>query len=159
MVVARFDTTGLVLHYASAGHESGLLLPAEGRLTELTSTGMILGILEDENWITRTVALHRGDRLLLVTDGVTEAMNAQERMFGRKRLADGFEACRDKEIGEAIVSMGKAVADYCEKRPYSDDVTLLALEVATDRTCGDLPRTGNGSLEPARRRENVSTES
>jgi serine phosphatase RsbU (regulator of sigma subunit) len=151
MFVARFDTQAMTLHYASAGHESGLLLPAEGELTELTSTGMILGVMEDESWTTRTMAVHPGDRLLLVTDGVTEAMNPREQMFGRKKLADSFNACRDTDMSGTLERIGSEVADYCENRPYSDDVTLLALEVTADRPSGDLQRIGNGSLESARR--------
>ena len=132
MFVARLDTREMALHYANAGHESGLLLPAGGKLTELTSTGMILGVMEDESWTTRTVAVHPGDRLLLVTDGVTEAMNPKEQMFGRQKLADSFNTCRDTDVSGTLERIGSAVADYCENRPYSDDVTLLALEVTAD---------------------------
>ena len=104
-------------------------MSADGRVTELPSTGLVLGIIEDANWTTETLAVRPGDRLLLVTDGVTEAINREGELFGRKRLDDTFEACKDIGIDEAVKRIGHAVAEHCAGRPQTDDVTLLALEV------------------------------
>ena len=129
MCIVVIDSDRETLRYASAGHEKGFLLKANGHLFELPSTGLVLGIIEDTDWTTETLDVGPGDRLLLVTDGVTEAMNREEELFGRQRLADTFEACKDIEIREAVKRIGRVVAEHCAGRPQSDDVTLLALEV------------------------------
>jgi len=141
MFVARCDPEAKTLQYASAGHETGLLLASKGRLTKLPSTGIVLGIMEDAVWETATLGFDLGDRLLLVTDGVTEAMNPEEKLFGRQRLASTFEACKDIGIHEAVKQIGHVVAEHCAGCPQTDDVTLLALEV-TGRVAAEQ---GDGS--------------
>jgi sigma-B regulation protein RsbU (phosphoserine phosphatase) len=134
MFVARFDPQQMLLQYANAGHESGVLLPAKGELTELPSTGMVLGVRDGEVWETQSWRLRPGDRLLLATDGVTEAMNGDGRMFGRKRLAEQFAVCRNTEFRETLSELRAALAEHCDGRPYSDDVTMLLLEAAPSET-------------------------
>jgi len=129
MCIAVVDSDRETLRYASAGHEKGLLLKANGHLSELPSTGLILGIIEDTDWTIETLDVGPGDRLLLVTDGVTEAMNREGELFGRQRLAGTFEACKAIEIREAVKRIGDVVAEHCAGRAQTDDVTLLALEV------------------------------
>ena len=129
MCIAVVDSDRETLHYASAGHEYGLLLKANGHVSELPSTGLVLGIIKDTDWTTETLHVGPGDRLLLVTDGVTEAMNPEGELFGRQRLAGVFETCKDIDIREAVKQIGHVVAEYCAGRAQTDDITLLALEV------------------------------
>jgi len=140
MFVARWDPRGTTLQYASAGHESALLLTPGGGVTELPSTGLVLGVMEDVAWETRTVKMAPQARLLLITDGATEAMNPRGELFGRQRLARTFEATRDLAIDEAVRRIAHAVAEHCADQAQSDDVTLLAFEVTASRG----PEPGNG---------------
>jgi serine phosphatase RsbU (regulator of sigma subunit) len=133
MFVARWNPDAKTLQYASAGHETGLLLTSKGGLIELPSTGLVLGIVEDAAWETATRGFDQGDQLLLVTDGVTEAMNPAEELFGRQRLAAAFEACKDIGIHEAVRQIGQTIADHCADRPQTDDLTLLAFKVQNSR--------------------------
>jgi serine phosphatase RsbU (regulator of sigma subunit) len=133
MCIAVVDADHKTLRYASAGHEKGLLLKANGHVSELPSTGLVLGIIEDADWTTETLAIRPGDRLLLVTDGVTEAMSPAGELFGRQRLAATFEGCKDFGIHEAVKQIDHAVAEHCAGRSQTDDVTLLAFEVADNR--------------------------
>lgn len=134
MCIAEVDSDRKRLRYASAGHESGFLLGRSGRVTELPSTGIVLGIIEDADWKTETLALGAGDRLLLATDGVTEAMNREEELFGRERLARTFEACRRVPIQECVNRIGHTVAEHCGAGAQGDDITLLAFEVTKEWT-------------------------
>ncbi len=138
MFVARLDTRHMVLQYASAGHEHGLLLRG-GELLELRATGMVLGVLEDQAWCTEVVSVRAGDRLLLVTDGVTEARNATDDLFCRERLAASFVACQGETVVETVAAIGQAVRDFCEDRAFLDDVTLLALEITPGGSRGTRP--------------------
>ena len=130
MCLVRCDVGSQSLQYASAGHETGLLLSPDGRLTELPSTGLLLGILSDIDWQTRTVPAHPGDRLLLATDGATEAMNDREEMFGRPRLGEIWQTARRLPLDEAIAHLGQILEQYAGDRRATDDLTLLAVELA-----------------------------
>lgn len=124
MCVVRCDVGSQSLQYASAGHETGLLLSPDGRLTELPSTGLLLGIVSDIDWQTQTVPVRPGDRLLLAT----EAMNDREEMFGRPRLGETWQAARHLPLAEAIARLGHILEQYAGDRQATDDLTLLAVE-------------------------------
>lgn len=132
MFVARWDSEAKTLQYANAGHESGLLLRSGGGLEELPSTGMVLGVMEEAAWETRTLTIGPGARLLLVTDGATEAMNQRGELFGRRRLADTFKASKDVGMDDAVHMIGHAVAEHRAGRAQTDDLTVLAFEVSAD---------------------------
>jgi len=70
------------------------------------------------------------DRLLLSTDGVTDAMNPSGERFGRKRLIEELEAGAGHSIEECIGRIRHALDEHCEGRVPADDITLLALEIA-----------------------------
>ncbi len=127
MCVVRCDVGANRLQYASAGHETGLLLSPDGRLTELPSTGLLLGIVADVDWQTHAVPIRAGDRLLLATDGATEAMNDREEMFGRPRLGETWQAVRHLPLDEALERLGRVVEQFCGDRQATDDLTLLAV--------------------------------
>ena len=140
MCVVRCDPRSQSLQYASAGHESGLLLRGDGRLTELPSTGLLLGIMAHTDWQTQTVAIRPGDRLLLATDGATEAMDGDEQPFGRQRLAETWRETGRLSLTEAIECVGHILEQHAGDRRANDDVTLLALEVApSPATAGTAP--------------------
>ncbi len=136
MCIVVVDANRQSLRYASAGHESGLLLTSSGHVTELKSTGLVLGVMEHADWTTETLQVVPGDRVLLATDGVTEAMNPEGEQFGRQRLADAFENSRACGISEAVQRMGQLVAQHRAAGTQTDDVTLLALEITGERRRG-----------------------
>jgi len=123
------DPAGHTLTYASAGHNLAFYLPASGAAAEpLTTTGIPLGIVPEARIEQKTLALAPGDVVLFYTDGVTEAMNAADEMFGDERLATVLAAHRD-EPAEAIANaIGAAVQDFVRDAPQYDDVTLILLK-------------------------------
>ena len=133
MFVAIADPDRSSLRYASAGHDPALLLKANGNLTELSSTGIALGILDDAQWTTETLTVGPGDRLLLATDGLTEAISPAGELFGRQRLARELEQCAGRAIEECISRIRDAINEHCGSRVPTDDMTLLALEIGEVR--------------------------
>ena len=85
------------LQYASAGHETALLRLPTGETRELTSTGLLLGVLPEADWLEEKIAVHLGSRLLMVTDGVTEMFDSNGKCFGRDRLAEAYAATADSD--------------------------------------------------------------
>jgi sigma-B regulation protein RsbU (phosphoserine phosphatase) len=82
------------LRYCNAGHNPPLLVRHDGRWTPLEAGGMVLGIDDAFLYEEMTTALAPGDRLVLYTDGVIEALNAADEEFGETRLASLIAAHR-----------------------------------------------------------------
>jgi sigma-B regulation protein RsbU (phosphoserine phosphatase) len=128
MFVARWYPGAARLEYASAGHETAYFLSASGVLRELPSTGPLLGLQEGGRWEEVTVPVAGGDRLLLVTDGVTETRAPDGRLFGRQQLAGLFSGGRAMPLDEMVRQVDRALAAHRANLPAGDDVTLLAVE-------------------------------
>src|SRR5687768_17051327 len=86
-----YDARNKRFTYCNAGHPAPLVL-RKGKIIELASDNMVLGINPDEPYKQSVLDLRSGDQLLIYTDGVTEAMNYAKQPFGKKRLVDAFTA-------------------------------------------------------------------
>lgn len=79
------------LTYCSAGHPPAMLL-RDGKVSELRSDNMVLGLNPDEPFVQSILDLRSNDAFLIYTDGLTDGMNFSNESFGRQRIADGFAA-------------------------------------------------------------------
>jgi sigma-B regulation protein RsbU (phosphoserine phosphatase) len=116
------------LGYVNAAHCPPILVSAAGSLTTLEATGTPVGLLEGAEFIASERQLAAGDKLVIYSDGVTEAQNAKGEFFGKKRLRDlvslhASDAC--SALHEAIQ---EGVTAFTQGAPQSDDITLLVLE-------------------------------
>ena len=116
------------LTYANGGHNTPLILHADGTSTELPLTGGIaLGVMDDMDFDQGSVTLAPGDALILYTDGVTEAMNQEHEELGMERFQE-ILAAAPSHAPEAI---NKAIFDgiraFAGGAPQSDDITCLTL--------------------------------
>ncbi len=122
--------TGM-LTYCNAGHLPPVLLTTEGEAKPLEVTPNVpLGIVE-WNFEQQTLQLRPGDSLFLYTDGVIEAMNEQEGVFGEKKLALHLRnAALDKDHPEAIVKRITTALQHHigVDRTCNDDMTMLAIQ-------------------------------
>jgi serine phosphatase RsbU (regulator of sigma subunit) len=112
------------LTYASAGHNPAYLLSA-GATRALDHTGMPLGIQRRARWDTDRVQMAPDDLLLLYTDGVTDAHNSDDQLFGVERLLHVVERRRHDPLPQVTSSIAHEVAAFCGPRPQFDDLTLL----------------------------------
>lgn len=126
---ARYDPETRQLTFANGGHNPPLLwCAAEGRIVNLDTDGLIVGVLEDVEYEERTVPLHPGDVLLLYTDGIVEARNPQGAFFGEERLR---QLLREYAAAAPILLMEhihQAVRHHIQDSPQQDDITLLILK-------------------------------
>ncbi|MGH9370252.1 MAG: PP2C family protein-serine/threonine phosphatase, partial [Vicinamibacterales bacterium] len=115
-----------VLTYSNAGHYPPVLVRADGRVERLTSGGAVLGVFPLACYEQGRVALRRGDRLVLFTDGITEARDGRDEEFGEERLlalVAEHRACSAPALQARLVD---AVATFTGGR-FQDDATLIVL--------------------------------
>lgn len=119
------------LRYANAGHNPPYLRTADGAI-ELRARGVPLGIFPDMEYEEKEVALKPGESLLMYSDGLVEAHNAQGEMFGfprlRRLLTQAFDGKRLE--GQALIKfLTEQLADFTGPNwEQEDDVTLVTLE-------------------------------
>ena len=112
--------------YVNAGHMLPLLVrAADGTTTEFRTGGMALGVLPDIDLEERTARLDPGDTLILYTDGVIEASDAEREMFGKERLIDVVRGARTRSAEELAEAINEAIAAFVGGAPQFDDLTLL----------------------------------
>ena len=124
---ALLDTQTRTLRYTNAGHYAPMLL-RDGHCLRLTEGGPVLGVFSDQIFETETMALHRGDWLVLFTDGVTEAQNENGEEFGEERLQELLLANTNLSAAEVRERVIAAVTEFGGGSFY-DDVTLLVLKI------------------------------
>jgi sigma-B regulation protein RsbU (phosphoserine phosphatase) len=117
------------IEYSNAGHNPPYILKTSGELQKLDSTGdLVLGCFEDQPYQTRKTRLERDEMILLFTDGVTEAFNRSEVMYGEKRLETLLMAVNGLSAKELINAIVTDVNVYSEGVSQSDDITLLSVK-------------------------------
>jgi sigma-B regulation protein RsbU (phosphoserine phosphatase) len=128
---ALFDLQTGEMTYVNAGHNPPLLCAGGAceRWTwiELTRTGMALGVVEDAPFEQRTVQIDPGDSVLFYTDGVTEAMDAQERLFGTERLLGMLREERNARAAQMLDALESALHGHVGETSRADDVTVVAV--------------------------------
>jgi hypothetical protein len=115
------------LSYVNCGHNPPFLLQVGERPARLSATAVALGILAEAEFEAMSVRLDTGDRLVLYTDGVTEAENAREEEFGEERLGGWLEACRDEPCEQLVASVLSEVLHHCGSVRPRDDMTVMCV--------------------------------
>ena len=131
MFVCRWDPKSQSLTFANAGHDPGLLFQSDEAVKELLPSGMPLGINLEEKWTNETIKFEKGHRLLLTTDGVSEACDPQQVPFGRDRLKSMLNGGQDLSANEFVKSVQDAVLSHQQIKQTQDDVTIVLLENTT----------------------------
>lgn len=127
------DTRTGRLRYANGGHNRPLVRGCDSLVRELPATGGVaLGFMDNLDYVEGALDLAPGDTLLLYSDGVTEAMNAEHREFGAGRLRDVLAECQAAEPAAVVECVIEAVDLFARGMPQSDDITLLALNYTAE---------------------------
>jgi sigma-B regulation protein RsbU (phosphoserine phosphatase) len=117
--------------YVNGGHEPVLLVNQSGVKASLSSTGPVVGMLPAMEFNVKQVLIDPGDILIGYTDGVTEAMSPQKKLFGKKRFSTllGKPAPTASKL---IDQIKQALAHHIDHAPQFDDITMLALHRKTN---------------------------
>lgn len=115
--------------YCNAGHNSPFILKENGKVEELPmSTNLIVGIMEGFEFEEGRCQLEQGDTLFTYTDGVSEAMDVNLKMFGEDRMKASLAKVPHHTCQQIIDTMKGDVADFTIGAEQSDDITMLALK-------------------------------
>ena len=123
-----FDANSGRLSYANGGHNPPYLRRADGSVEALGGTGgLVLGVMPGIDYPNHTVQLLPGDRLVLYTDGVTEAFSPVDEAYGTGRLIAEVKAHGAESAAALIEHICSSVTMFAGIAPQSDDITLTVL--------------------------------
>ena len=116
------------LRYINAGHCAPLLISSGGQYEYLEATAMPAGLVQDAEFSVVERRLLPGDRMVIYTDGVTEAENPSGDFFGRKHLRELAVAHAGDSCVGLHTAIQNAVRAFVKDAPQADDITLAVLE-------------------------------
>src|SRR5262249_41048795 len=116
------------LHYTNAGHNFPILVRADRSVTRLATGGLVLGVAADAHYAQDSVTLQSGDRLVLFTDGITEAEGHDGHEFSDDRLVETVLANRSESPWRLVDAIVNRVAAFTGG-VFRDDATILAVAI------------------------------
>lgn len=126
VLYAVIDPRTGTVRYCRAGHPAGIVVRADGAIERTEQGSPVVGALPGIEFDEGRIELGRGDLLVLITDGVTEARDAEGSFFGEERLLAVVSECAGASPEEVVEAIDQAVLRFTGGR-LSDDVALVCL--------------------------------
>lgn len=138
LVYGIIDIKEQTFRFARAGHNPILFKKKDAaEVQELQPDGLGLGLAVDQpfdrNIKEMTVPFETGDVLILYTDGIVEALNAEHEFYGMKRMADQVLKNADKSSRQIVESLTTEVGDFMGQARQHDDMTLLVVKLKEEK--------------------------
>jgi len=127
LVCGKAATNGDI-EICNAGHVAPLLL-RDGNVSAIAATGLPIGMFCQERYSSTQIKLGHGDRLLLYTDGLSEARNHNDCEYGDDRLPALLGECQKLPAVALVKRLLDDVSEFSLARPRSDDLTVMAIEM------------------------------
>jgi sigma-B regulation protein RsbU (phosphoserine phosphatase) len=112
--------------YVNGGHEPLFIINPAGIREQLKATGPVVGMMPDMEFSIKQVQFEPGDLLIGYTDGVTEAMSPEEKLFGKKRFLQLLEKPA-RTASQLIEQIKTELFNHIDNAPQFDDITMLAV--------------------------------
>jgi sigma-B regulation protein RsbU (phosphoserine phosphatase) len=125
---AILDVSTGQLRYANAGHNPPVILDSNGLRFLAMKAELMLGPVPGTQYHTARLRLQAGDTIFLYTDGVTEAKDPRERLYGEQALREALAKVAGQDPATIIHSIRDDLRRHAAGAPQSDDVTMLALK-------------------------------
>lgn len=116
------------LEYTNAGHTEPLLVSGKSVKLLKGNHGLVLGALDNAKYKQDTINLNAGDKVILYTDGVTEAHNPQDELYGEKRLIEFTKRTIDDKSKNYIHNLREELKKFADGNEQFDDITMLVCE-------------------------------
>jgi len=126
---AVMDLSTGEVQYASAGHNPPLIFSAPTGFDYLSvPKDFVVGPMPDTEYETKSFMMQPGDMIFLYTDGVTEAMNPENKMFTEEKLKNKLNELTGKDVTEVIHGIHREVKTFARDAEQSDDITMLTVK-------------------------------
>ena len=123
-----------VMKYANAGHNPPLIKRENGKFEYLRSRpGFVLAGMDTVRYKQSELVLNPGDRIFLYTDGVTEAANGEQQLYGEDRLERLLNRCQEDTAEEMLADLKKDIDSFVGEAPQFDDITMLMLDIKKNK--------------------------
>jgi PAS domain S-box-containing protein len=133
VVLARFDAADHRLRYVNAGHTRPIHRVARtGEIRTLPGDNVPLGFLPDEVYVEQAVAYEPGDVFVFYSDGVTEARDAGDALFGEERLIEVVRREGHRYPQHLLAAIQDAVMSFAGSEIVADDLTCVVVRVDDD---------------------------
>lgn len=125
------DVKDYLVEFCNAGHNPPYLIAVDGSLRQIgRCEGIALGVMKEDTFFQKKeLQMKKGEILLLYTDGVTEAMNIEGKLFQESGLEKILKEHRDKPLRSLLDEVIHAVKQFSGEREQSDDITLLGIKI------------------------------
>jgi sigma-B regulation protein RsbU (phosphoserine phosphatase) len=120
-----FDPSGRI-NYVNAGHNPPMLVKSDGQVLPLGSENLPIGMFAEAEYKESNMDIACGDTLVMYTDGVTEAANSDDEMYGEERLAEFLASANGQELEQVRDRLLQSVKAFAGGEPQSDDITVVA---------------------------------
>ena len=130
MLLVSLDPKARMLSSANAGHLPGFVFNSHGEIkAQLKRSGIPLGLKPDTHYPPgAAVKLERGDTVLILTDGIDEAMSPDNTIFGIERALEIVRTHRTKTARELVDTLYAGVRQFSQNTPQQDDVTAVVIK-------------------------------
>lgn len=122
----NLDVVTRRLTFTNAGHNPPLLMRRNSKCDRLDNGGCVIGAFQDSDYTQREIQLYSGDKLLLFTDGVTEARHPSGEEFGEDRLQECLRSYRGRNAAELRTLILNEVTHFCGNN-FDDDAALMVV--------------------------------
>lgn len=136
MCYGVIDAEAREFRFVTAGNPPVVVARDDGRIEVLRIEGFPIGIVERPEYAEMKIRLHPGDRVFLYTDGLIEAEDEHENIYGTERLADKILANKNRGLEDCVASVIKSVNRWESSRGLEDDVSILAFELTDTDEAG-----------------------
>jgi sigma-B regulation protein RsbU (phosphoserine phosphatase) len=126
------DTRDHTLWFSNAGHDNPYLITSDGEMRRLKTGGTVLSVMEDFPYEEEKIGIPKDSVVVIYSDGITEAMNASDELYGEERLVEVLQRVKGQpaiEIIDAVIAGARA---HAGKHPQSDDMTMLVVRRTGD---------------------------
>jgi sigma-B regulation protein RsbU (phosphoserine phosphatase) len=120
--------------YSNASHQKAILLRRSGELEQLDTNGLFIGAIEEarDSYDEKKTKLEYGDRIIMYTDGIPEAINEEREEYSNRRLESIIKRSRALTVEEFADAMINDVRQFIGNEQLVDDITCLVIELARD---------------------------
>ncbi|MHC5060675.1 MAG: PP2C family protein-serine/threonine phosphatase [Planctomycetota bacterium] len=134
MFMCHIDVKAMKMTYSNCGHEPPLHI-SNGQTAELEAGGLVLGIMEEAEHKVETIALRDKDTFLLYTDGLIDAMNFEKELWGKERMLEAVEQCRDCPADQLLRRILGYRRRFVGLSRQIDDTSIVAVKL--DASAGE----------------------